>query len=136
MDFADFRGTPPQPRASNLSAVTASLRPRIGMDHNRCEMARRMKRADARLTAAEIAGRVGGGATEQDILLALATLRSRNPNPSRVAINATVEAGQFLKEQRREGERLWETTDRIFGELRRLRALVGSASGQAGEATR
>jgi hypothetical protein len=67
-----------------------------------------------------------------DVLLALATLRCRNPRRTRATVNLTLEGAAFVKAERREGERIWEVGDRLFGELRRLRAAVADASGRRG----
>jgi hypothetical protein len=131
-DRMDFRGTPPEGRAGDASPNTAALRPRIGMDHNRCEIARRMKREDPDLTPGQIAARLGGDASELSVALALATLRCRNPGRTRATVNLTLEGAAFVKAERHEGERIWEVGDRLFGELRRLRAAVADASGRRG----
>jgi hypothetical protein len=128
----DFRGTAPESRAGDGSPNTAALRPRIGMEPARCEAARKLKRDRPDMTPAQIAARLGGGATEVDVMLALATLRCRNPGRSRATVNLTLEGAAFVKAERQEGERIWETGDRLLGELRRLRAAVAAASGRDG----
>ncbi len=64
------------------------------------------------------------GATEADGRLALATIRTRNPRRSRGTINATLEAGEFVEREGRNGEPQWATLDRRLDELARLRAIA------------
>jgi hypothetical protein len=130
MEF--YGGTAPAPDAGGIGQHTARLRPAIGLDKDRCTEARRLKRADPALSAADIAGRLGEGATEGAVLLALATLRTKNMRPTRATINASIEAAEFLKAERRQGERIWEVEDRLLAELIRLRGLVAGASGRHG----
>jgi hypothetical protein len=130
MEF--YGGTAPALDAGDIGQHTTRLRPAICLSKDECSEARRQKRADPSLSAADIAGRLGEGATEGAVLLALATLRTRNMRPTRATINASIEAGEFLKRERRQGERIWEVQDRLLGELVTLRGLVAGASGRGG----
>jgi hypothetical protein len=85
-------------------------------------MARRMKREDPEATPAQIAARLGDDVAEMDVVLALATLRSRNPRPGRVTVNATPEAAAFVAREAASGEPRWATLDRLLAELVQLRA--------------
>jgi hypothetical protein len=122
------KGTPPAPSCGEASPYTAFLRPRIGLTVDQSEAARRLKRQNPDLSAADIAGQLGAGATEADVRLALATLRTKNPRRSRVTLNATVEAGDFVERENRNSEPRWQTVDRLFGELATLRAVVAGLS--------
>jgi hypothetical protein len=125
----EFRGgTPPALDAGDIGQHTTRLRPAIGLDKDQCNEARRLKRTDPALSAADIAARLGAGATEGAVTLALATLRTRNMRPTRATINASIEAAEFLRRERRQGERIWEVEDRLLGELVQLRAAASGAS--------
>jgi hypothetical protein len=84
-----------------------------------------MKREEPDATPAEIARRLGDDVAEMDVVLALATLRSRNPRPGRVTVNATPEAAAFVAREAASGEPRWVTLDRLFAELEHLRAKAG-----------
>ena len=127
-----FRGTPPAPSCGMASPYTAALRPAIGLSPERCEAARRIRRRNPDATPAAIAAQLGEGATEADVALALATLRTRNPRRSRTTVNATLEAGEFVQREGRNGEARWATLDRLLGELAQLRAIVAGWSAEAG----
>jgi hypothetical protein len=101
-------GTPPAPVAGGIGRHTTSLRPAISLDRDQCKEARRLKRQDPELTAADIAARLGGGATEDAVMLALATLRTKNLRPTRrfirqghVGASLAGVAGRNLPEPRR-----------------------------------
>ena len=117
-----FRSTPPAPGCGATSPYTAALRPRIGLSPEACEAARRAKRENPDATPAEIAAQLG--AAEADVVLALATLRSRNPRRTRGTINGTLEAEDFIRREGRNDEPVWQTLDRLLGELAQLRAIV------------
>jgi hypothetical protein len=125
-------GTPPAPNAGGIGQHTATLRPAIGLDRDQCLEARRLKRQDPALSAADIANRLGAGATETAVLLALATLRTKNLRPTRRSANVTLEAMDFLRGEQCEGERIWQVGDRLIAELIRLRAIVAALPGQSG----
>lgn len=131
-----FRGTPPAPSCGAPSPYTAALRPAIGLGPERCEAARRIKRRNPDATPAAIAAQLGEGATEEDVALALATLRTRNPRLSRCIVNATVEAGEFVQREGRNGEPRWMTLDRLLRELATLRAVVAGWSAETGRTRR
>ena len=99
-----------------------ALRPRIGLSPERCDLARRAKRVNPDATPAEIAAQLG--AAEADVVLALATLRSRNPRRTRGTINGTLEAEDLIRREGRNDEPVWQTLDRLLGELAQLRAIV------------
>ncbi len=93
--------------------------------------AHRIRRRNPDATPAEIAAQLGEGATEVDVALALATLRTRNPRRSRCTVNATLEAGEFAARKGRNGEPRWATMDRLLGELATLRTVVAGWSAEA-----
>jgi hypothetical protein len=125
-----FRSTPPAPSCGATSPYTEALRPRVGLSPETCEAVRRIKRRCPDATPAAIAARLD--ATEADVLLALATLRTRNPRRSRCTINATLEAGEFVRGEARNGEPVWRVLDRLLGELAQLRAIVAGWSAETG----
>jgi hypothetical protein len=52
--------------------------------------------------------------------------------PSRATVNMTLEAGEFLQQERRQGEAVWQTADRLIEELVRLRAVVAGLGQRPG----
>jgi hypothetical protein len=127
------------PERAAVSGQAAGLRvkaPEAGGRDSNCEAARRIKRRNPDATPAAIAAQLGEGATEADVALALATLRTRNPRRSRTTVNATLEAGQFVEREGRNGEPRWMTLDRLLGELAQLRAIVAGWSVEIGQARR
>ena len=116
-----IKGTPPAPDAGNISPVTEMLRPPIDLTPDQCTTARRLRRGGHDIS--DIASRLA--ATEQQILQALATMRTRHVRVSRRALNVTVEAHRFVKDEALNAEPCWETVDRLFGELAIRRALSG-----------
>ena len=117
-----FRSTPPAPDCGAASPYTAALRPRIGLSPEACEAARRLKKQNPDLSPDAIAAQLG--AMEVDVRLALATISTCNPRRTRGTINATLEAGEFVEREGRNGEPRWATLDRLLAELAQLRAIV------------
>ncbi|MDO9713757.1 hypothetical protein [Paracraurococcus lichenis] len=124
----EFRGTPPDPDCGAASPHTEWLRPRLGITPEQAEAARKIKKRTPDMTAGEIAALLGDGATEADVKLALATIRTRNPRRSRATLNATLQAGALVEHEARPGEPRWATVDRLLGELMQLRAVVAGLS--------
>jgi hypothetical protein len=83
-----------------------------------------MRRQDPDLTLSDIAGQLGGDATPEDVAAALATLRCRNPRPSRASLNATLTAASFVQAEAHPDEPTWQVLDRLLGELERLRRVI------------
>jgi hypothetical protein len=112
------------PGVHDASAYTQALRPPVRLDVERQDAARRLKRQHPEWTPAEIAAQVG--AEEADVLLALATLRTRNPRPTRATLNLPLPAAAFVRAEAMPGETLGQAADRLLAELRQLRAAVGA----------
>jgi hypothetical protein len=117
-------GTAPALDAGDIGGHTVSLRPAIDLDKDQCNEARRLKRADPALSAADIASRLDEGATEGAVLLALAMLPTKNFRPARRSANVTLEAVDFLRVEQHERGRVWQTADRLIAELTQLRVIV------------
>jgi hypothetical protein len=66
------------------------------------------------------------------VLLALATLRTKNLRRTRTTANLILESVEFLRREQREGERIWQAADRLIAELAQLRTVVAGSTGRAG----
>lgn len=122
-------GHPPGPHAGDMSPLTEALRPSIPLAPTECEKARRLRRAGKEIP--EIAARLA--APEADVRQALATMRTRRPFATRGSLNVTVAAHEFVASEAEDGEALWETMDRLLGELTMRRALAGAAVSRSGQ---
>jgi hypothetical protein len=108
--------------ASELSPDTLLLRPR-GLDPDRAALARALKQEDPQGPLQKIARQLGPDVTEEDARLALATLRCRNPRPTRATVAAPFAAVAFLEAEAKPGELRWRRLGRLLDELRERRAL-------------
>jgi len=115
-------GPPPGPHSGEMSPLTKSLRPPLGLPPGVADKARQLRRRGRHVL--EIADVLG--ATEEEVRHALATLRTTNPAPTRKTLNVTVAAHEFALNERERGEACWETVDRLLGELAIRRAMMGS----------
>lgn len=106
-------GFPPGPHAGDISPLTEALRAPVPLSREHCVTARRMRREGETLEA--IAAVLN--CSEDDLKLALATLRTRNRTRSRATLNVTLAARDFVAGEALDGEVLWETVDRLLGEL-------------------
>lgn len=129
--MAYVKGTPPGPNAGDISPLTVALRPANRLTEEQCAHARQLRRDNPSLTDFDIAQLIGGGASEEDVRLALATIRTPNPNPTRATLNVTIEAAEFVAREAQHGEARWETVDRLFGELAQLRAVFAGFSSRS-----
>lgn len=116
-----IRSMPPAPNCGVVSPLTEALRPPIDLSIDMATSARRLKRQDHTLTAAEIAVRLGG-ASEEAVRQALATMRTRVSRPTRRTLNIGVLEHQFVGAHRLNSEPIWRTVNRLLNELITLRA--------------
>jgi hypothetical protein len=63
-------------------------------------------------------------ASEDQVCLALATLRTKTPIATGRTLNVTLAAHEFVQSEAVEGEAYWETVDRLLGELALRRAFA------------
>ena len=118
-----FQGTPPGFHAGDMSRRTVALRPGLGLTDLQVENIRRLRRK--RQDAPEIAA-----ALEIDldkVERALLAMRTPKPDRRRRSLNCTLEAAAFVDRERRPGEAVWKTVDRLVGELIELRRAGGKA---------
>ncbi len=100
------------------SKKTKALRPETAMTPDEISTARRMRRegASPKTIASDL------GVSLEDTKLALAGLRTQNPNRNRETLNVGNSAYRaILKEKSGTGEPLWQTMDRLMTELHELR---------------
>lgn len=116
-------GSPPGPRAGDISPVTEALRPRVGLSEKECSKARRLRRAG--WTVAQITEHLE--LTQEEVRHALATLRTRNEEATRRSLNVTIEAAEFVAGEADGDEACWEVVDRLLVELAFSRAMLGAA---------
>lgn len=100
-----------------MSRRTAALRPEIALDAKQSAKARKLRRAGhspdwiASALCADVA----------EVEKALVQMRSPRPETTRGTLNVTLEAWKVVMAERRGDEPIWQTMDRIVGELLRLR---------------
>ena len=117
-----FKGKAPGSGAGDISKRTEALRPAIDLLPREVQEARRLRRGGAEPAA--IAERLGRPLEEVE--KALVQMRMPRPETTRGTLNVTLAAHKIILAERRGDEPLWQTFDRIVGELLLLR-------GQAGE---
>ncbi len=115
-------GTLPGPHAGDMSPLTAALRPKIRLEPAQRAQARRLRKKGWEIV--RIAARLG--APVEEVELALTTIRTLNPSPTRKSLNGTVEAHAFVLGEAEHGEAIWQTIDRLFAELAFRRAAAGA----------
>ena len=115
-------GQPPGPHAGDMSPYTEALRPAIHLTGQECRTARQLRRDGHGIP--EIAARLA--VLEDDVRLALATIRTPKSVATRRTLNVTVEAREFVAGEARDHEPCWETVDRLLVELAFRRAMAGA----------
>jgi hypothetical protein len=115
-------GHAPGPDAGAISPQTEALRPRIQLTPKECEAARRLRRKGWEIS--EIATRFN--VSEDQAELAIATMRTPKPVPSRATLNVTIEARNWVLSEAKGREACWETLDRLLVELAFRRAMAGA----------
>ena len=113
----DFRGKPPGSGSGEMSRRSKLLRPAIAMSDRQVSEARRLRRAGAEPAA--IAEMLAIGLDEVE--KALVQMRSPRPETTRGTLNVTLAAHRMIMSERQGDEPLWQTVDRLVGELLRLR---------------
>ena len=116
-------GHPPGPHAGDMSPHTQALRPPIGLTTKQCVTARRLRRRGWEV--AEICSRLH--AAEDDVVQALATMRTKNAAATRATLNSTLAARDYVLGEAEDDEACWETLDRLLVELAFRRAMAGVA---------
>ena len=114
-------GHPPGPHAGDMSPHTEALRPAIHLTLQECRAARRLRRDGHGIP--DIAALLA--AADDEVRLALATIRTPKRAATRRTLNVTVEAHEFVAGEAREHEPCWETVDRLLVELAFRRAMAG-----------
>lgn len=115
---AAFKGKPPGSGAGEMSRRSVALRPAIALDEKQRDKARRLRRQG--LEPHEIAEALE--APVEEVEKALVQMRSRRPETTRGTLNVTLAAHRLVQAERRGGEPVWVTFDRMLDELLRLRA--------------
>jgi hypothetical protein len=118
-----FKGKPPGSGSGEMSRRTQALRPEIALTPAEASKARALRRQGAEPGA--IAARFG--VPVEEVEKALVQMRSRRPESTRGTLNVTLAAHRFVMAERQGDEPLWQTMDRIFDELIRLRLLAAKA---------
>lgn len=119
-----FQGTPPGHSAGDASRRTLALRPDIGLSVELTDAIRRERRKGAEPTAIAATLSLPLEVVER----ALLAMRTPRPERTRRNLSSTMECGDFVHRERREGEPIWKTLDRLVGELIELRRRVESAA--------
>ena len=113
-----FKGKPPGSGSGEMSKRTEALRPALLLNPKQAAQARRLRRAGH--MPSEIATLLS--TPLEEVEKALVQMRSPRPETTRGTLNVTLAAHRLVMEERRDDEPLWQTIDRLFDELLRLRA--------------
>ncbi|MFC0410213.1 hypothetical protein [Roseomonas elaeocarpi] len=108
-----LQGTPPGYHAGDTSRRTRALRPDIGLSDEFVAAVRRMRKqgqepADIAITLA---------VPVEVIERAMLAMRTPRPERMRGTLNVTREAHDLVHRERRGDEPVWQTMDRLLGEL-------------------
>lgn len=113
-----YHSTPPAPDCGHMSSRTAALRPGLDLTEEQVTEARRMRRDGDH--PREIAFRMG--LAVEDVERALLAMRTPKADRSRASLNVTMAAREFVSNERRVGEAVHQTVDRLLRELVTLRS--------------
>ena len=113
-----FKGKPPGSGSGEMSRRTQLLRPAIALSDKQVVEARRMRRAGVEIDAIAAAMALPFDEVEK----ALVQMRSPRPETTRGTLNVTLAAHRLIMRERVGDEPLWQTMDRLVGELLHLRA--------------
>ncbi len=113
-----FKGVPPGGGAGEMSRRTEVLRPAIQLTPQQVAQARRLRRAGHQ--PEQIAATLQ--APLDEVEKALVQMRSPRPETTRGTLNVTLAAHRLIMQERRGDEPVWQTIDRLLGELLELRA--------------
>jgi transcriptional regulator len=112
-----FHSHPPAPNAGDMSSRTAALRPALELDAEQIECARRLRRQGMKVsTIAEYME-----TTKEVVDRALLAMRTPKEDRSRGTLNVTLAAREFVMANRKAGEPVHVTVDRLLGELEQHR---------------
>jgi len=112
--MSDFTGTPPSPHAGDINPATKMIRPHHGVTDEQRKLARRMLVHDE-MTFPAIAAALG--LLEWQVREALSTVRLPTKGRSRVTLNVSVEADDFIRRQSLPGEPRWKTLNRLISSI-------------------
>jgi hypothetical protein len=122
-----FKGNPPGSGSGEMSRRTQTLRPAIHLAPQQAAQARSLRRQGH--LPEQIAAALD--VPLEEVEKALVQMRSPRPETTRGTLNVTLAAHQMVMRERRGDEPIWQTIDRLFDELLRMREEAASA--QAGE---
>jgi hypothetical protein len=122
-----FKGKPPGSGSGEMSRRTQALRPDIALEPREAAKARALRRQGE--APGDIAARFG--VPIEEVEKALVQMRSPRPESTRGTLNVTLAAHRFVMAERQGEEPLWQTMDRIFDELIRLRQVVAKGPAAA-----
>ena len=123
--MATVKGRAPGGDAGEMSARTLALRPRIDMRPDQIHSARSLRRQGQE--SGEIAARLE--IPLEEIEKALLQMRSPRPETTRGTLNITLTARKLVAGERKGSEPMWQTFDRLLGELLTLRDAAGPKPG-------
>ena len=112
-----FKGKAPGSGAGDISKRTEALRPAILLTPKEVTEARRLRRAG--IEPGAIANTLGKPLDEVE--KALVQMRMPRPETTRGTLNVTLAAHRVVIAERQGDEPLWQTFDRLIGELLQLR---------------
>ena len=115
--MATVKGKAPGGDAGEMSARTLALRPRIAMKPEEIRSARTLRRHghEPEAIAASLSIPL------EEIEKALLQMRSPRPETTRGTLNITLTARKLVARERKGNEPMWQTFDRLLGELLTLR---------------
>lgn len=99
------------------SPLTQMLRPDCGMDESQVTEARRLRKEG--FAVEDIAEQLGFAIEE--IQIAIAPIRTPISHHTRRTVNVGVAAYNAIMMEKRQGEAVWQTMDRLLTELHNLR---------------
>ncbi|MFC0408861.1 hypothetical protein [Roseomonas elaeocarpi] len=111
--MSGFAGTPPGHHAGDMSRRTQALRPDIGLSDEFVAAVRRMRKQGQE--PADIAATLV--VPVEVIERAMLAMRTPRPEATRGTLNVTKEAHDLVHRERQGDEPVWQTVDRLLGEL-------------------
>ncbi len=112
-----FKGKPPGSGSGEMSRRTQALRPLIALGKQQIVDVRRLRRGG--LSPDGIAAETN--LPLEEIEKALLQMRTPRPETTRGTLNVTLAARRIVMAERKDGEPVWRTFDRIVDEWLRLR---------------
>lgn len=99
------------------SPLTQMLRPDCGMDESQVTEARRLRKEG--FAVEDIAEQLGFAIEE--VQIAITPIRTKISHHTRRTVNVGVAAYNAIMTEKRQGEAVWQTMDRLLTELHNLR---------------